>query len=567
MATLPVEADSIPPIVFGDDILESFPPQWPPRQEQIDAITKIQKLFDSGKKVVAFQGPTGLGKTLVGMTFAQRIKEQGGNTHILTITKILQEQYARDFPAPQVEILKGRANYTCTHRESFGVDCTKAVCKKIYDKGIIPECLNYGSTGMAIRLLLSPNDHLCPYWKQLQTCKDNSITLFNFKSFLFQQRLGRFGTRSLMIIDECHNIETELMSFVTLELSERVLNLIDVQIDRPLTSKRLVMEWLEEKEVYSKLLKIASGELFTESSIAGLDEEDSDEIKKALLKVENFLRYLASTDWVCEVKNYRDRDGKYLNKIVARPLFVQNFAEDILFSKADKIIAMSATILDFPTWSKNLGLSSTTTTYVEGPCVFPAKNRPILLDYAANLGSKHLNHKQKPTWPKCVDKVVQIIERHKGQRGIIHTHSGTMTTLMRKEIASPRFLFQTDFDEDKKALLAEHSRRSDSIIVAPGMHEGIDLKDDLSRFQIIVKIPWPDMSDKLVSARKAVDPTFMPWQCSLKLVQCYGRSIRSKDDWAVTYIIDEGFENFIHRARKILPPWFIEAIKTSETPS
>lgn len=556
----------IPPLAFGADILSDFPSKWSPRSEQIDAILKIQKLFDSGKRIVAFQGPTGLGKTLVGMTFANRVKAQAGNTHILTITKILQEQYATDFPSPEVEILKGRANYSCTHSATFGVDATRGYCKKEFDRSIIGECLEFGSPKQALRLALPPSAHRCTYWKQLQICHDSPITLFNFKSFLFQQRLGRFGRRRFMIIDECHNIEAELMNFVTLELSERVLSLIKETIDRPLNSKREIQQWLEEKRIYEKLVVAAGTELLSEDPINGLDEEDSDEVKKAILKVENFMRYLNATDWVSEVKPYRDRDGANRKKIVAKPLFVRTFAEDILFSKADKIIAMSATILDFKTWARNLGLSPESTGYVEGPCVFPTARRLIFLDYAANLGFKHFHHKQNPTWPKCVDKVVEIIQRHKGQKGIIHTHTNPIARLLQKEIGSPRFLFQTDFDENKKALLAEHTRRQDSIIVAPAMHEGIDLKDDLSRFQIIIKTPWPDLGDKLVSARNAVDKSYMPWQCALKLVQSYGRSIRSKDDWAVTYIIDEGFEDLLHRARKILPRWFLEALRQPEKP-
>jgi Rad3-related DNA helicase len=44
------------------------------------------------------------------------------------------------------------------------------------------------------------------------------------------------------------------------------------------------------------------------------------------------------------------------------------------------------------------------------------------------------------------------------------------------------------------------------------------------------------------------------------LVQGYGRSIRSKDDWATTYILDGAFGYFLSKNRKILPDWFLQAI-------
>jgi hypothetical protein len=48
----------------------------------------------------------------------------------------------------------------------------------------------------------------------------------------------------------------------------------------------------------------------------------------------------------------------------------------------------------------------------------------------------------------------------------------------------------------------------------------------------------------------------------LRLVQAYGRSIRSKEDYAVTYVLDSGFENFVWRNKRILPDWFTQAIQS-----
>jgi hypothetical protein len=52
------------------------------------------------------------------------------------------------------------------------------------------------------------------------------------------------------------------------------------------------------------------------------------------------------------------------------------------------------------------------------------------------------------------------------------------------------------------------------------------------------------------------------WQTGLRLVQGYGRSIRSNKDWAVTYVLDSGFGNFVRNNKNILPNWFIQAIQS-----
>jgi hypothetical protein len=49
----------------------------------------------------------------------------------------------------------------------------------------------------------------------------------------------------------------------------------------------------------------------------------------------------------------------------------------------------------------------------------------------------------------------------------------------------------------------------------------------------------------------------------LRLVQAYGRSVRSKDDWARTYVLDSAFLPFVRKNKNILPHWFIQAIQAN----
>ena len=81
----------------------------------------------------------------------------------------------------------------------------------------------------------------------------------------------------------------------------------------------------------------------------------------------------------------------------------------------------------------------------------------------------------------------------------------------------------------------------------PTLQTGLDLNGDLSRFQIITKVPYPNKSDY--------------WQTSLKLAQAYGRSIRSKEDWANICILDSAFNYFLKRNAGILSDWFLQAIR------
>jgi len=99
-----------------------------------------------------------------------------------------------------------------------------------------------------------------------------------------------------------------------------------------------------------------------------------------------------------------------------------------------------------------------------------------------------------------------------------------------------------------------------TVLISPSLHLGLDLKDDLSRFQVITKVPYPSMADKWISKKKERSERWYTWQTGLRLVQGYGRSIRSKDDWAWTYVLDSLFSNFVGWNKSTLPTWFLESI-------
>jgi Rad3-related DNA helicase len=136
--------------------------------------------------------------------------------------------------------------------------------------------------------------------------------------------------------------------------------------------------------------------------------------------------------------------------------------------------------------------------------------------------------------------------------------------LIVENVRSPRFIHLDMFPlRDKTALLKAHLERPDSVIVASGMHEGLDLKNDLARFQILAKVPWPAMNDALVKVRMELDGSYLPYQCALKILQAAGRAVRHDEDSAITYIADSGFDSFMSRSGHLIPQWWKDAIVRS----
>jgi Rad3-related DNA helicase len=92
------------------------------------------------------------------------------------------------------------------------------------------------------------------------------------------------------------------------------------------------------------------------------------------------------------------------------------------------------------------------------------------------------------------------------------------------------------------------------------MTEGVDLKGEASRFQIICKIPYPSLGDKIVRKRMNKWKWWYPLQTSKTVIQAIGRSVRSSEDYAVTYILDADWDRFYSRNQDMFPESFKESI-------
>lgn len=543
----------------GSGLLEFFPEGRVPRPEQAKAITQIEGHYRNGKDIVLYQGPPGTGKTFTGMTFATELSDVFGlKTHIITSQVALQKQYLRDFKPHEIELVMGRDHYPCVYPGYEKASALNGYCRKVLGVGLIQECLTFGTPKEARVLGLPLEAHLCPYYFQATLAQANPIILFNTSSFLFQQRLNRFGSRHFMILDECHNLEAEIMAFANVTLDDRSLRKVGVQLDRRIHTNMDALHWIEHTDVVARLVERLKGTAFTEDSVEGVEPEEADELRSVLAKIENFRRYCEVTDWAVTLSSRLDSENNEYTHLLMEPLFVKAYGMEFLFSKAKKTLAMSATVLDPSMWAENLGLDRDRIGFVESPCVFPVENRPIHREYVGKLWANSLDRQLSGI---CA-AVRRIMDRHKGQRGIIHTHTDSFCRKIVEAIGSPRLIHLDMFPKrDKELALMAHEKRPDSVIVASGMHEGIDLHDDLARFQIIAKLPRPPMDNVRIAMRNALDPSYSEYLTAVKLVQSYGRPVRHKDDWAYTYLIDMAFDDFAEKNARFLPKWFTDALK------
>ncbi|MEO9319494.1 MAG: ATP-dependent DNA helicase [Nitrososphaera sp.] len=566
-------------------ILEFFPlPTIRERQKEV--LLGFESAIKSGFKHIFFEAPTGFGKSPVAIALALYM----GNSHICTATKDLQSQYLRDFPF--IFDVRGRSNFSCNVKEDMGLSetCEYGPCVRDdgYDCSFKTRLADYRVLGSGTReeavvidkvaenryredfakksRLVSLHWRPCEYYEQKWKGAKASHTVYNYRYFLSDFfYAGNTQKRNLLVFDEAHQLESEVGDFRSFTIHRNMLRLVKLQMPTSRTDE--IEVWLEFcREYREKLDEFAdkaarilersdqrvSMEPYTEKNVI-----DAVERAKTLGDLLNDIR--ANKDnWIVSSLQ-KDASTGELTRVTVTPLDISSYFGSVL-EKASVALFMSATILSKEYLCKTVGLAPDSVKFIRIPeSDFPAINRPIYNQSVAWLNARTIGE----SMPNIIRAVDQIMNKHKDEKGIIHTTSYTQVEAIANGLSQTNSarLIQTGSKIERDEVLRRHFRsKTPSVLISPSLHQGVDLKDDLSRFQIIVKVPYPDLTDRKVAALKQRNPSWYMWVTILRLVQSYGRSVRSKEDFAATYILDSSFDYVRRNSGDMFPPWFTEAI-------
>ena len=258
-------------------------------------------------------------------------------------------------------------------------------------------------------------------------------------------------------------------------------------------------------------------------------------------------------------KRYRKVYKDIITKIQFKPIDISRYSKELIFDYGFRVLIMSATILNKDKFCSLIGLESKQVPFLSIPSPFPPENKPILYCPVGKMSLQTIEY----NFPKLVTIIQKILKKHKNEKGIIHCHSYKISNYILENLQSTRLLSHDSKDRDK--ILKKHIRSSKpTVLLSPSMEEGVDLKDDKSRFQIICKIPYPYLGDELVVHRMRKWNWWYSFETVKTIVQSIGRSIRSKTDHAKTYILDKCWESFYYQNRKIFPNDFHKLFITNK---
>lgn len=520
------------------------------RPHQYDIINEIlESYIDNGYKNVVLNAPTGSGKSLVAyitskcLSNIRQIEEK--QSFILVHNNSLLKQYKRNHN--DISLINGSSNYRCNITSDTADNCiyghlVKKKDKDDLDKKNIKHC----ST-------------TCKYKMSRKFANKNEILLTNYSYFILNRLSTDFlEERLLTVYDEAHTLNDVFVSHNAIIISkEKLKNVItdleEIRMSDVKKNLTTVSEKLDivNKSNYKKLVRTLYNNyqkiIFKINEIIETEAFDLDEFKhysnmanryeNEYNKMKDFLDY--NYEHSMEYKN---------NRVIIKPIFINSMMENISHSEFN--LFMSATIEE-KIFNETMELPNTKFINVEP--VFEKESKQVFFFSMDYINYQYLNGPNKVSnKEKIVEYVRDIIESHDNENGMIHTNNFVINELISEELKYIEEELNTKIFAQKSGekfadVFARYTRYDgNKVLISPSAYEGIDLKDDLARFQIIVKAPYPDMNDERYKFISNNHPDVYKMMTIYKIIQGMGRSTRSDDDYSIVYCLDANIERLFN---------------------
>ncbi|AKB28446.1 hypothetical protein MSSIT_1727 [Methanosarcina siciliae T4/M] len=258
--------------------------------------------------------------------------------------------------------------------------------------------------------------------------------------------------------------------------------------------------------------------------------------------------------WIMEIKEKGKEKDKEIESVNFKPIFINEYAESKFFRFGKIRVILSATILDCSYFAGNMGLNPEDTVFIPIPPTFPPENHGV---YHLSIGKLNFENlvlnNDRILWGNLVVAVDVILSMFPKYKGIIHTSNSDISKYLKSYCKEGHSRLLTHNQQNRLEVLNHHLESPEpTVLCTPSMTEGVDLADDSSRFQILIKVPFPDISDLYISTRKDKDKFFYKYKTAISVCQSIGRSIRSEEDWAYTFTLDSRFPKYISDHRSLI---------------
>jgi len=528
-----------------ENIMELWPFDYPPRKNQEIALPWLAENED--KKYLILEAPVGAGKSNIGLTYGLY---RGGQSFVLTPQRILQLQYEESFyDVDRIDLSSfyGKSNYTCKSR----------------------------NTNCAIGSLVKPVCEHCPYEQSRNRAVAATNTVMNYRlglgvwayTNLFRNSDRSIKKRRLMILDECHTLEEQLVGFDILEIAEwrckhykvkfqQATNLEDAvayvqEVYVPGISKTFFdmkenLEYLESMDV-SQMSKTEFSQM---RELAELEKHLSEAREYTMDRLEEMEEeYVLVYDKVRF--EFRRLKGAHAFNTIVKPM-----AEQFLF--------MSSTVLNKDGFCRDLGINPDEAAFLSLPSEFPIENRPVYYMPQTKMNWKWAENEAGKD--AMSESIKTLLTMHGEESGLIHTGNFKIAEWLVSELEGRvnQEIYHHNPDSglnrnDVITAFIDSSRPS--VLISPSSTEGLDLKDDLARFAIFAKVPFGSLGDQWIKRRMDMSNEWYRRCAIIDIIQGGGRIVRGPEDVGSVYILDESFGYLHQQTHQLLPEWWKDSYK------
>ena len=230
---------------------------------------------------------------------------------------------------------------------------------------------------------------------------------------------------------------------------------------------------------------------------------------------------------------------------------------NFLIKNAKFKVMTSATVGNKNAFMDNIGVKYSENEqkayFMDIPNVFDFSKSPIY--YMPQFKMSYAN--KAVDFPKIQQVVYRILssEAYKDKHGMINTGSYENAKILfdNAPIEIRKRLCMYITSKDKADTIQKYKAVKNKVLIGPTLVEGVDLPDDLCRFIIIIKIPYPNISSKTVKAKMNIFPLWYESTTSNTVIQNIGRGVRNEKDYCTTFILDGCFTSLYRNTYEQYP--------------
>lgn len=515
---------------------------YSPRDNQVPVIKDVLiEFIENNKRNVVLCLDTGAGKSIIAAVVSECIRKLTKPTltsFILMHQNTLTDQYYDSFKhldSTVFSLVKGAGQYPCKYlqRKLNSSIITADECQK--------EHMSPAD--------ISRNCNKCEFLESRKHINKTEQLITNYSYFFISQLWSQhLDDRAIHVFDESHLINEIFSEHCSIYVSEkRLYDQINELRDEnrsifiPEISTlenlrtQIVNKKVNESNYYQFLQVLHQSYKNIHTEFKNMVDE-SDDVNN---KIKYDKKYKKYHNINCKIGDYFSYgyecvfDIEESKEFSVKPVFIKDMMDG--FSSKYNLF-MSATISEEYA-IQTFGLNPDETSYITAPPVFHSENRPIFF-----LGEDVLNYnsmKDTEVLKKLIKISRKIVDIHSEDKGIILTPSFKLTEMFASTINSVR-VFEHIRGQNVSKLIQEFKDCNEpAVLISPSLYEGLDLSDDNSRYQIIVKTPYASLGEKRIEYIANEYPDVYKMNTLYKILQGIGRSVRSIDDYANTYILDK----------------------------